>query len=238
MRIHLLAILRGNMNEQPILAYDPSLEPRNVRAALIWGGGICKCSKTLSTPAYLPVLLEKVRSAGEGFLSPSRKTAIRGMLRYKTYKPSGRSKPSSEYLLTAALQDEFPLINGPVDINNIISLECGYPASIFDLDLCGPSLLLRRGIAGESYGFNPSGQCIDLEDLLCICRYDGQSWIPCGNPVKDSMATKTNESTRNIAAIIYAPTSEPVIELEAAAMRFSSLLLSDCGAAESGWIIP
>jgi DNA/RNA-binding domain of Phe-tRNA-synthetase-like protein len=238
MRIHLLAILRGNMNEQPLLAYDPSLEPRNVRAALIWGRGICKCDKTLSAPAYLSALMERVRNAGEGFLTPARKTAVRGMLRHKTYKPSGRSKPSSEYLLTSALLNEFPLINGPVDINNAVSLECGYPASIFDLDLCGPSLRLRRGIAGESYVFNPSGQSIDLEDLLCICRYDGQSWIPCGNPVKDSMATKTNESTRNVVAIIYAPTSESVSELEAAAMSFSSLLLSDCGAAESSWIIP
>jgi hypothetical protein len=226
------------MNVQPSLEYDPSLEPRNVRAALIWGWETRKCEKTSSAPAYLSALLEKVRHAGEAFLSPTRKTAIRGMLRYKTYKPSGRSKPSSEYLLTAALLNEFPLINGPVDINNAVSLESGYPASIFDLDLCGSSLLLRRGVAGESYIFNPSGQSIDLEDLLCVCRFDGQLWIPCGNPVKDSMATKTNESTRNITAVIYAPASEPRSELEMAATRFSSLLLSDCGAAESGWTIP
>jgi DNA/RNA-binding domain of Phe-tRNA-synthetase-like protein len=238
MLIGFSVILRGTMNEQPSLAYDPSLEPRNVRAALIWGLGISKCEKSSSAPAYLSALMERVRCAGEKYLSSERKTAVRGMLRYKTYKPSGRSKPSSEYLLTAALQAEFPLINGPVDINNAVSLECGYPASVFDLDLCGASLLLRRGIAGESYVFNPSGQSIDLEDLLCVCRYDGRSWVPCGNPVKDSMATKTHESTRNIAAVIYAPIAEPISELEAAATQFSSLLLSDCNAAESGWTIP
>jgi hypothetical protein len=226
------------MNDQPSIAYDPSLEPRNVRVAIIWGRGICKCAKTISAPFFLLALMERVRNSGEGFLSPARKAAIRGMLRYKTYKPSGRSKPSSEYLLTAALLNEFPLINGPVDINNAVSLEYGYPASVFDLDLCGSSLLLRRGVSGESYVFNPSGQCIDLEDLLCVCRRDGQQWTPCGNPVKDSMATKTNESTRNIAAVIYAPAAEPLNELEAAAARFSALLLSDCGAAESGWTIP
>jgi DNA/RNA-binding domain of Phe-tRNA-synthetase-like protein len=222
---------------QPSLEYDPSLEPRNVRAALIWGGEIQKCEKASSTPAYLSALLERVRSTGEGFLSPARKTAVREMLRHKTYKPSGRSKPSSEYLLAAALLNEFPLISGPVDINNAVSLESGYPASVFDLDLCGSSLLLRRGVAGESYIFNPSGQSIDLEDLLCVCHYNGQLWIPCGNPVKDSMATKTHETTRNVAAVIYAPILEPRSELETAAMRFSSLLLSDCGASESGWTI-
>jgi DNA/RNA-binding domain of Phe-tRNA-synthetase-like protein len=209
-----------------------------MRAALVWGGEIQECVKTLSAPAYLSALLEKVRGTGEGYISPACKTAVRGMLRYKHYKPSGRSKPSSEYLFSAALQNEFPLINGPVDTNNAISLESGYPASVFDLDLCGTSLLLRRGIAGESYVFNPSGQSIDLEDLLCVCRFDGREWIPCGNPVKDSMDTKTNESTRNVVAVIYAPTSEPLSELQGSAMRFSSLLLSECGATESGWTIP
>jgi DNA/RNA-binding domain of Phe-tRNA-synthetase-like protein len=226
------------MNEQPSLKYDSSLAPQNMRAALIWGQNIGACLKTLSIPAYLTALLERVRDTGEGFLSPARKAAVRGMLRYNSYKPSGRSKPSSEYLLAAALQNEFPLINGPVDINNAVSLESGYPASVFDLDLCGASLLLRRGVAGESYIFNPSGQSIDLEDLLCVCRFDDPSWIPCGNPVKDSMATKTNESTHHVIAVIYAPISEPLKELETAAMCFSSLLLSNCGAQESGWTIP
>lgn len=225
------------MNTLPSLVYDPGLEPRNVRAALVWGMEICDCRKTASMPSYLAVLLERVRAEGEEFLSPALKTAVRGILRYKSYKPSGRSKPSSEYLLAAALDGSFPLVNAPVDVNNAVSLESGYPASIFDLDLCGTSLLLRRGYAGESYVFNLSGQIIDLEDLLCVCRADGTTWIPCGNPVKDSMATKTNESTRNVVAVVYAPLSAPPADLETAAARFSSLLLSDCGAAESGWTI-
>ena len=219
----------------PMLLYDPGLEPRPVRAALIWGRGMPECVKPLSAPAYLAALLTQVCAAGESFLSPERKAAVRGMLRFGRYKPSGRSKPSSEYLLSAALQGEFPLVNRPVDVNNAISLESGYPASIFDLDLCGPSLLLRRGIAGESYVFNPSGQAIELQDLLCVCRAEGASWIPCGNPVKDSMATKTSEATRNVAAVIYAPASEPLSDLEAAAAKFASLLLAECRVADSGW---
>jgi DNA/RNA-binding domain of Phe-tRNA-synthetase-like protein len=157
------------------------------------------------------------------------------MLRFGKYKPAGRSKPSSEYLLAAALEDSFPLVNGPVDVNNAVSLGWGYPASIFDLELCGPDLFLRRGIAGESYVFNPSGQQIDLQDLLCVCRREGDSRIPCGNPVKDAMATKTRESTRNVAAVLYAPSAEPLTDLEAAAARFAALLRSECRAAESGW---
>lgn len=217
------------------LSYDPGLEPRSVRVALVWGANLPGCPKTISVPAYLSVLLERVRTQGDGFLAPERKTAVRKMLRFGKYKPSGRSKPSSEYLLGAALHGEFPLVNGPVDANNAISLEWGYPASIFDTELCGTALLLRRGNAGESYVFNPSGQRIDLQDLLCVCCAKGNSWLPCGNPVKDAMATKTRESTRNVSAIIYAPATDRGADLETAAEHFAGLLHSECNAAESGW---
>jgi len=206
-----------------------------VRAALVWGIGLPACPKTVFMPAYLSELLERVRSEGEGFLAPERKIAVRKMLRFGKYKPSGRSKPSSEYLLGAALHSDFPLVNGPVDANNAISLEWGYPASIFDAERCGASLLLRRGIAGESYIFNPSGQNIDLQDLLCVCRAEGNSWLPCGNPVKDAMDTKTSESTRNVTAVIYAPSTDHPTDLDAAADRFANLLQAECSAAESGW---
>ena len=222
----------------PSLRYDPGLEPRVVRAALVWALGIPSCPKTESAPSHLSDLLARVLAAGERFLSPERKAAVRNMLRFGSYKPAGRSKPSSEYLLAAALEGNFPLVNGPVDANNAVSLEWGYPASIFDLDLCGEALLLRRGLPGESYIFNPSGQRIDIKDLLCICRMDGDGWQPCGNPVKDAMATKTGESTRNVAAVVYAPSVESRAGLDAAAERFAALLRTGCGAAEAGWAVP
>jgi DNA/RNA-binding domain of Phe-tRNA-synthetase-like protein len=225
------------MSPVPSLQYDPSLEPLIVRAALVWGLGMPACPKTVSAPRYLVSLLERVLAAGDGFVSPTRKAAVRNMLRFGEYKPSGRSKPSSEYLLGAALQGNFPLVNGPVDVNNTVSLEWGYPASIFDVELCGLDLLMRRGFAGESYVFNPSGQSINLQDLLCVCRMEAGHWKPCGNPVKDAMATKISESTRGVVAVIYAPMIEDRAGLDAAADRFASLLGSDCGAAETGWTV-
>jgi len=226
------------MSVVPSLSYDPGLEPRTVRAALVWGLDMPDCPKTVTMPAFLSALLDRVRAIGEGFLSVERKAAVRNMLRFGSYKPAGRSKPSSEYILAAALEGDFPLVNGAVDVNNAVSLEWGYPASVFDTELCGTSLLLRRGVPGESYVFNPSGQSIDLKDLLCVCRPEGAAWLPCGNPVKDAMATKTRESTRNVAAVIYAPASEVRAELDAAAERFAGLLRTHCHAAETGWSIP
>jgi DNA/RNA-binding domain of Phe-tRNA-synthetase-like protein len=217
-----------------------------VRAALVWALGLPGCPKTAATPPYLAELLDRVRAAGEAFLPPERKAAVRGMLRFGKYKPAGRAKPSSEYLLASALAGdaspgEFPLVNGPVDANNAVSLEWGYPASVFDAAKAGHELLLRRGEAGESYVFNPSGQTIELEDLLVACRRgtagELPSWEPCGNPVKDAMATKVFEDAREVVAVIYAPASEGRKRLEDCAARFALLLKSECGAQESGFSI-
>ena len=157
------------------------------------------------------------------------------MLRHGAYKPAGRSKPASEYLLSAAQASDFPLVNGPVDVNNAVSLSWGYPGSIFDAARSGWELALRRGRPGESYVFNASGQSIDLEDLLCVCRSSEGSWVPCGNPVKDSMETKTSPSTTDVIAVLFAPVVDAEADLRAAAQRFSSLLGLHCGATETGF---
>jgi DNA/RNA-binding domain of Phe-tRNA-synthetase-like protein len=234
------------------LVFDPSLGQSSLQAALVWASGLAGCAPTESAPAYLSALLERVRGAGETFLSPERKASVRDMLRHGKYKPAGRAKPSSEYLLAAALAGEghtgeFPLVNGPVDANNAVSLEWGYPASVFDADKTGPELLLRRGLAGEAYVFNPSGQSIELEDLLVVCRRTEAGsgavrepvWEPCGNPVKDAMVTKVFEGARNVVAVVYAPAGEEPGRLERCAARFRELLISECGAAEAGYsVIP
>jgi DNA/RNA-binding domain of Phe-tRNA-synthetase-like protein len=214
-----------------------------LRAALVWGLGLAGCPKTGAPAPYLEELMGRVRASGESFLPPGRKAAVRDMLRHGKYKPAGRAKPSNEYLLAAALDGSFPAVNGPVDANNAVSLEWGYPASVFDAAKTGPELFLRLGRSGESYVFNPSGQSIELEDLLVVCRRaragdalgEAGDWIPCGNPVKDAMATKVFEEARDVVAVVYAPLSEGPALLEACAGRFSELLGAECGASSSGF---
>ena len=232
------------MNEAR-LEFDSAQDLGAVRAALVWASGLPFCPRTEAAPAYLVALLTRVRASGEAFLAPARKSAVRDMLRHGKYKPAGRSKPSSEYLLAAALEGEpplgsFPLVNGPVDANNAVSLEWGYPASIFDAGRAGHELLLRRGLSGERYIFNPSGQEIDLEDLLVVCRRGaegGVPWEPCGNPVKDAMATKVFEEARDVIAVVYVPATEDRALLEACAARFAELLRRECGAEAAGWAL-
>jgi len=216
------------------LELDLSGESSPVRAALIWAVGIAPPSPTETAPPFLFELLNCVGRVGEEYVPLGTRQRVRKMLRYGKYKPSGRSKPASEFLLRAALHDAFPLVNGPVDVNNAISLRSGLPASIFDAERSGRRLLLRRGRAGEAYVFNPSGQSIDLEDLLVVCRQVDGEWVPCGNPVRDSMATKIHASTREVVAVLYAPADEPRDSVRGWATRYAELLADHCRAGETG----
>lgn len=225
------------METKPVLSLDPALEPRSVRAALVVARGLPGCPPTGAPGPFLAELLERVRAAGEVWLPEARKKAVRDLLRHGVYKPAGRAKPSSEYLLAAALDGSFPFVNGPVDACNAASLESGYPASVFDLALTGAELQLSRGRAGEAYVFNASGQQIDLEDLLLVrARRSDGAFAPVGNPVKDSMATKVFESCAEAVGVVYAPLAEPLAALEACAARFAELL-REAGATEASYSI-
>ena len=176
----------------------------------------------------------------EDFPPPDIKTAVRDMLRLGGFKPAGRQKPSSEYLGQAAREGRFPSINGPVDCNNVLSLDLGLPISLLDADATGPDVMVRIAAAGASYVFNASGQDMDLEGLLCIYGNpagtsshptDQGGAVPLGNPVKDSMQGKIKENSRRLAGFIYAPPALYTPEtLALAGERFAAMLRDYCGA--------
>lgn len=217
------------------LRVDGDLLETTCCPAMVWAEGIDPHHPNAESPAFLSGLLERVVSTGEAFVSAERRQRVRKMLRHGKYRPSGRGKPSSEYLLRAALGGVFPTVNAPVDINNAVSLESGFPASIFDAALSGSELLLRRGRQGESFVFNSAGQSIDLEDLLLICRREGEEWLPCGNPVKDAMATKISSGTTDVVAVLYVPADEPPSVAERWASAFADLLKRGCQADSVGY---
>ena len=98
----------------------------------------------------------------------------RAVLRNGRYKPTGRGKPASEYLMRAAAEGSFPRINGPVDANNLVSLAHAVAISLWDLDLAASDdFEVRPGRPAERYVFNPTGQVLELEDLVCGCALQG-----------------------------------------------------------------
>jgi DNA/RNA-binding domain of Phe-tRNA-synthetase-like protein len=149
---------------------------------------------------------------------------VRDLLRHGGYKPTGRGKPASEYLVRAVGEGALSSINAAVDACNAVSYHSGLPISVVDLDLARAPF--RIGIAGnnDSYVFNASGQTIDLAGLLCLFDADG----PCANSVKDAQRTKTRPETTRTMTVIWGTTGLP--GRTEAAFSWYRTLLEDLGA--------
>ncbi|QDU98381.1 phenylalanine--tRNA ligase beta subunit-related protein [Lignipirellula cremea] len=156
------------------------------------------------------------------------RTAVRDLLRCGGFKPTGRSKPASEYLRNAALQQPLSPINLAVDVANAVSLHSGLPISVIDLERAELPLAAAIAPAGAEYVFNPTGQTIDLGGLLCLCDANG----PCANAVKDSQRTKTHEGTKRTLTVIWGAHSLPG-RAAAAAAWYRELLAAEGVATES-----
>jgi DNA/RNA-binding domain of Phe-tRNA-synthetase-like protein len=127
------------------------------------------------------------------------RTSVRDMLRQRGYRPTGRGKPSSEYLAGALADGRWPCINAAVDAGNHASLQSGLPISVVDLDLVCGALSVATSPEGATYVFNQGGQTIDLGGLVCLCDEQG----PCANAVKDAQRTKTRPETTRVLAVVW-----------------------------------
>lgn len=182
--------------------------------------------ETLAACPSPPALRERLRlDADAPFRSDDDvRAAVRDLLRHGGYKPTGRGKPASEYLVRAASSGALSSINLAVDACNVVSLHSGLPISVVDLDRAAEPF--RIGIApGESsYVFNPSGQTIRVDGLLCLFDAAG----PCANAVKDAQRTKTGDDTRRTLSIVWGTTA--LAGRTAAAFAWYRELLESAGA--------
>jgi len=177
----------------------------------------------VSTP---PSIVDALRIEAAAPLARDEETraAVRDMLRHGGYKPTGRGKPSSEYLVRAASEGALGSINAAVDSCNAVSLHSGFPISVVDLDRALGPFHIATAPEGASYVFNASGQEIDLGGLVCLYDADG----PCANAVRDSQRTKTSADTRSTLSVIWgcAGSEERLTETE----RWYRGLLAEVGA--------
>ena len=147
------------------------------------------------------------------------RAAVRDLLRWGGYRPTGRGKPASEYLVRAAGEGTLGSINPAVDACNAVSLHSGLPISVVDLDLARPPFRIEVAPEGLHYVFNASGQEIDLAGLLCLFDAAG----PCANAVRDAQRTKTRPETRSTLSILWG-TAGHEDRLPAAEQWYRSLL--------------
>ena len=162
---------------------------------------VTRFPESLAATATPRAALDALRLDGPAPLSrdESVRGAVRDLLRLSGYKPTGRGKPASEYLVRAASDGALNPINAAVDVCNAVSLHSGLPISVVDLDRGRAPFRIGVAPDGSSYVFNASGQEIDLGGLLCLYDADG----PCGNAVRDAQRTKTHDETRATLSIVW-----------------------------------
>lgn len=133
------------------------------------------------------------------------RAAVRDLLRHGGYKPTGRGKPSSEYLIRAVSEGTLGSINLAVDACNAVSLHSGLPISVVDLDKTVLPLRVAVADKGATYVFNASGQTIDVGGLLCLFDAEG----PTANAVKDAQRTKTDGGTTRTLSVLWGSRALP-----------------------------
>src|SRR5439155_19201367 len=158
----------------------------------------------LPTPESVSAWLELREGAPFASDDAARK-AVRDLLRLGGYKPTGRGKPASEYLLGVARESPLPRINLAVDACNAVSLHSGLPISVVDLDRARSPFSIAIAKEGAVYEFNAAGQTIDLAGLVCLFDADG----PCANAVKDAQRTKTGAQTRRTLSLVWGTVELP-----------------------------
>jgi len=185
-RVHCPPVLTLSIDDHPLLetACFVTSFPRSL--------GDCP------SPTWLTGLLSLAATTPLASDDEVRKAA-RNLLRHGGYRPTGRGKPASEYLIRAAENGSLGPINLAVDACNVASLHSGLPISVVDLDLAAPPF--RIGIASDDdeYVFNAAGQVIRLSGLLCLHDNEG----PCANGVKDCQRTKTGEATARTLSVVW-----------------------------------
>jgi DNA/RNA-binding domain of Phe-tRNA-synthetase-like protein len=175
------------------------------------------------TPAGIAALL-----GGVGAAPVSReegvRAAVRDMLRHGGYKPTGRGKPASEYLVRAAAEGTLGSINLAVDACNAVSLHSGLPISVVDVAKTRPPFRIAVAPQDARYVFNATGQEIDLGGLVCLFDDAGA----CGNAVKDAQRTKTDGATVRTLSVVWGGAGHE--ERLATAARWYRDLLEGAGA--------
>jgi DNA/RNA-binding domain of Phe-tRNA-synthetase-like protein len=160
---------------------------------------------TLSTSEALLQLLTVDDTNAPMTTSDDVRRVVRDLLRLGGFKPTGRNKPASEYLIKAASGGFLAPINLAVDLCNIVSLHSGLPISVVDraklVEAC------HIGVAPDTsrFVFNASGHEIDISGLLCLSDGEG----PCANAVKDSQRTKTSPQTHHVLYLVWGTSALP-----------------------------
>jgi DNA/RNA-binding domain of Phe-tRNA-synthetase-like protein len=136
-----------------------------------------------------------------------------------------KTRPSSEALLRRVLKGEALYeVNTLVDSVNYCSLRAQLPFGLYDLDRVEGPVVLRRGLAGESYeGIRKGAVNVEGRPVLVDARG------PFGNPSSDSARTMITASCRRALVIVYAPARHAPARLQGVLDDAAATAVRWCG---------
>jgi DNA/RNA-binding domain of Phe-tRNA-synthetase-like protein len=161
--------------------------------------------------------------------------AVRAMFRAWEMDPA-RYRPSSEALLRRVVQGKgLYRVSNVVDLNNLGSIETGWPFGNYDRDKISPPVQFRAGNSGEKYErIGKQAWHVDGRPVLA----DAQG--PFGSPISDSTRTMITEATINVLMVIFAPLPADAQTLERALADMAARLERYAGAraVRTGILLP
>ena len=135
----------------------------------------------------------------EGLSQQPTVAALRKLFRAAGCDPT-RYRPASEALLRRILKgDELPAIHPLVDINNCLSLQLAVPCCVMREGSFEPPIVLRSGLAGESYRSLRGPFNLEGKPLLV------DSSGPLDAPITGSERVKITPETTKAWMVAYLP---------------------------------
>jgi DNA/RNA-binding domain of Phe-tRNA-synthetase-like protein len=145
--------------------------------------------------------------------------AIRALFRGWGMDPS-KYRPASEALLRRVVQGKgLYRVSNVVDLGNLVSIETGWPLGCYDRSRIDTPVVLRHGLAGESYE-GIGKKTWNLEGRPVLADPAG----PFGSPISDSTRSMITESAKNVAIVIYVPEKSSDAAAELAMKRLCERL--------------
>jgi len=140
-----------------------------------------------------------------------------------------KERPSGEALIRRVVSGKgIYRVNPAVDLNNVVSLLCGCPCGVYDVQkVVGEKIFFRIGKAGESY--EGLSKLHNAENKIVSVDASGIF----GAPTADSKRTSVSEETTSLLMVIYCP--KGARDTLDAAVAKSSELFEKCLGARQGW---
>ncbi len=179
-----------------------NLLPDRLRAGIIIQRGLSLRSAPL-LQTHIAAQLDAIR-ATHGAALPPGFTMSRQL--YKSFRiDPTKHRPSSEALWRRLrLRNDFPAVNPPVDLTNLLSLKFQICYGLYDLERVHGPVVITQGDAGDHYqGIRK--ELLDFDGKIVLRDKQGAF----GNPSADSLRASVSEASRDILQVLFFAPNDP-----------------------------